>query len=1146
MAKYIPRAWEDDKDDEQDGTTGDRGAKQRRDFYSYSGPELGDNTDATDSDTGALGFTSRRYSSADFRYDDAFDDSSDSWYQRNSFRYTSRADYSPSSLFRSAWSRPLYDTADAQNKAIRALRALTRSANTIVDKSKAGQPPIAVQFSQGADSNGATANITDTKQRIVYVSPDDLMGTTDIAAEDSVVDALTGFVLLRVQMSQDVDAPIIEAINNTGAHLAVVKLAKPFVTNPGKFFSASTEDLHELSAEVVDDCMAGLLAKSVLMRLARRAVVTSWGGFAPYFIRHAKKFEAVRENLEKAPLSLETVVGVLSYNMLADENQLPVAEAVQAAAAKHLGDELAVEDLLPACRALVCDLRKLLAKDETAVPGEMEAALSAMMDAAKTAGGSGPSSEQAAMANFLAQMAEPLLGAQELARSPEAKEMHEKLAADAATADMSAAQSLNALLDRIKQAQNLVKEKLATMTAPEVSEEDKAIAQRQIRAESANVEYNTASRSNLTKLFDSAGMHADATKLKEVIDKTLKAGNAAMPPASNEEDAKKLLAAMEELLATADPILKSAKARFKQAVLNTIAGRKEAVDRLIAAVQAQKERLLAQADELRKQAQKDNIDVVVRESAHGLLANAEAWLNKLLSELAAAAESTQKHEEAAKKARSLSSLAMHEKLPGLDRRLSESALQQLANIGRNIGSLQRDVAIAGAIIQQNSRTPQPATTVQKKIRDDFLARHAVSPEAFLAALAAASGYAFSKSGGDEPLKPKGEQPHPGLSDREFDKFEAALHEIRENGHTPAKAEALGKEIAEKLEKMEKASSPIDKELFGGKIEVKTKALTGESLGHANDEARNDPEEDYVAYIDENSTRPTTVVKKELTSFDGPVRRKQRDAAATIKKVRQQHRGSIERVRNALQFQSGKRTEETYGLRSGELDEGGLHKLGYDCDHIWSQKTISKLPDVAVGILVDQSGSMGGQKIEAARTMCIVLAEALKRVPGVRLYVYGHTANEHYGTAEAVRYGMTIYEHYKPGVTDLTSLGGIEAHCNNYDGYAIKDVAKRLSEDPAKGKHLFVIADGLPAGCGYGGDTAERHVTSVCKFVRERLHVSLNAFAVGIGPPHQSVFKRQYGDNHVVFIDNVMRCLPQIVRFLRNTLQKEKQLVDVEG
>jgi nitric oxide reductase activation protein len=143
--------------------------------------------------------------------------------------------------------------------------------------------------------------------------------------------------------------------------------------------------------------------------------------------------------------------------------------------------------------------------------------------------------------------------------------------------------------------------------------------------------------------------------------------------------------------------------------------------------------------------------------------------------------------------------------------------------------------------------------------------------------------------------------------------------------------------------------------------------------------------------------------------------------------------------------------------------------------------------------------------------------------------------------------MTIYEHYTPASgADMSKLGGITSHANNYDGYAIKDVAKRLAQDEAKRKYLFVISDGLPSGFGYGGDTAQKHVASVCTFVRERLKIGTYAFAVGTGHGDKKAFTTQYGANNVVFVDKVMKCLPQIVRFLRNTLQQEKKLIGLDS
>jgi hypothetical protein len=92
--------------------------------------------------------------------------------------------------------------------------------------------------------------------------------------------------------------------------------------------------------------------------------------------------------------------------------------------------------------------------------------------------------------------------------------------------------------------------------------------------------------------------------------------------------------------------------------------------------------------------------------------------------------------------------------------------------------------------------------------------------------------------------------------------------------------------------------------------------------------------------------------------------------------------------------------------------------------------------------------------------------------------------------------------------------------------------------------MFVIADGFPAGAGYSGEDGQKHVKSVCKFVRDRLKIGLYAFGVGL-EGREAHFKEQYGADKTVFVTKVIKCLPQITRFLRNMLQKERKLVSVE-
>jgi len=373
----------------------------------------------------------------------------------------------------------------------------------------------------------------------------------------------------------------------------------------------------------------------------------------------------------------------------------------------------------------------------------------------------------------------------------------------------------------------------------------------------------------------------------------------------------------------------------------------------------------------------------------------------------------------------------------------------------------------------------------------------------------------------------------------FEDADALLQLFHEAKNTPSSTmQEAGKEIGQKICKILPLFDELnstDNELFGQVVGVKTKILA-DSTKQVNDEARNDPEEEFVAYLSHSEAKPVVHVERPKVNMR---------ARKEVDEARKRMRNVITRIHEALQFHNTKRTGDIYGVSSGDLDEGGLHKLCYDCEHIWSQKTIAQIPDVAVGILVDQSGSMcGGTKIFEAREMCIALAEAIKKIPGIHLHIYGHTANSKNMS------DLTLFEHYSStsdtgtATADLSRLGTIDAMSNNYDGYAIKETAKLLSRDPAKRKFLFVIADGLPHGEGYQGRDAEKHVTSVCKFVRERLKIATYAFAVGVHGTYRDKFVSQYGRDNVMFLTNVQACLPQITRFLRNTIQKEKTLVEI--
>lgn len=1082
----------------------------------------------SDTDYGGYGYSG----GYGYGYYDGFDDSDRDWYRRGSFRYSSRADYSPSSQFRTFSGRYTYTytSADdeAKNKAIRALRNLTRSANTIVDKTGGSQQSFAVQFSNGTDSNGVSAELSEDKRRIVYVCPDELLATKTPEDEDATIDALTGFVLLRVQITQDAVPDTITKINGTGLHTVGFRAAECFFNSKDNLAEINAE---KFSRETTDEYLAGLLAKGMLTRLSRRRVVANWGGFAPYFIRHAKKFAAVREHLEKAEMSVERIVGVMGYNMLADESQIELPAEINAIASKHLGSEVATENLLDACRALITELREFLTEKSEVAPaaGPIEKALADMMNQAKAAQ-EGASAGNKAVRDFVSDIAGAMGAAAETSKN--ALDMQNAVgSADAdMLSDLKAATSLEQLL---KQMAHTLKD---FERADELIKSANSASGLSVAQHAKNtLEFTASSRPAALEALEKAGVPG-AKELLQAVSKR--------EPFSGPKSAEKVAQfhdMLKQLLEKAEEFAKKHKKTLKNTVLERTAAMTERLKKA-EELTADTEKTINDLIAKLQTTPPDPAAVMPEEVLNGVhvLQNLNNMLQSFKHRVMHANTVVPKENSAAAGARALSTL---QRAAQTATNVTSSAFgsaghcfydNYMLHSGETMTRLTREMAR-----EVNARLPgTPIDDVVRAAVDNTMAAASVTDAGFMATFADSFMQAALQKlvGGDtESLKKAAEGF--GITLETLNKLLRALQAMAAGGKTAPTATAMGKEMAELLMKLREEADPTDRHLFGEKIESKTNVLTGESIGHVNSEARNAAEEEYVAYLDHADCRPKVVTRNE-DNYRGSYRRDNK--LSVIQQVKAQNKSAIEQIRNALQFQGGKRTLETHGLRSGDLDEGSLHKLSYDCDNIWSQKTISKLPDVAVGILVDQSGSMSGPKISQAREICITLAEAIRKIAGVRLYVYGHTAN-------VSGDDVTIYEHYTPTMgADLKQLGGIEAHSNNYDGYAIKDVAKRLAEDEAKKKYLFVIADGLPSGHGYGGSSAIKHVTSVCKFTRERLKIGTYAFAVGVRGHQQTSFRQQYGDKHVVFVDNVTKCLPQIVRFLRNALQQERKLVGVEN
>jgi len=101
------------------------------------------------------------------------------------------------------------------------------------------------------------------------------------------------------------------------------------------------------------------------------------------------------------------------------------------------------------------------------------------------------------------------------------------------------------------------------------------------------------------------------------------------------------------------------------------------------------------------------------------------------------------------------------------------------------------------------------------------------------------------------------------------------------------------------------------------------------------------------------------------------------------------RGEIAAMKKAFSFRKTKIDKWSYGKEEGELDEGSLHKLSLSNPTVWARKTTASKPNLVIGLLVDESGSMAfASRLEDARRVAITLTESLRDIHGVEFAVFG--------------------------------------------------------------------------------------------------------------------------------------------------------------
>ena len=152
-----------------------------------------------------------------------------------------------------------------------------------------------------------------------------------------------------------------------------------------------------------------------------------------------------------------------------------------------------------------------------------------------------------------------------------------------------------------------------------------------------------------------------------------------------------------------------------------------------------------------------------------------------------------------------------------------------------------------------------------------------------------------------------------------------------------------------------------------------------------------------------------------------------------------------------------------GMRSGLLDTSKIAEAYQGVQNVYIRQGQIKSDKMAVCVLIDESGSMYGEKIIAARNLAVLMNEAVSTVPGIDLYIYGHTYGDRCRDSYREEEQVTELQVYREkGYAPKKALGSIEARSGNLDSYAIREAAARMKKFTGGRKNLmFVITDGAP-------------------------------------------------------------------------------------
>lgn len=194
------------------------------------------------------------------------------------------------------------------------------------------------------------------------------------------------------------------------------------------------------------------------------------------------------------------------------------------------------------------------------------------------------------------------------------------------------------------------------------------------------------------------------------------------------------------------------------------------------------------------------------------------------------------------------------------------------------------------------------------------------------------------------------------------------------------------------------------------------------------------------------------------------------------------------------------------------------------DYRYFENTATKrdIPETAVGILIDQSGSMYGEQIRCATYAAMGMYKTLAELEHFDVAVYGHTS-----TYDEVIINRYIDFGFKPK-DPIKVLAGIYSDGGNIDEVAVTALGERLKSQMVDKKIMIIISDGLPYSMIGHAETRLRDL------VKEYVKGGFNVFVAALGSDKAKIDKI-YKDVSFIDITDPSELPTNMLRAIKRTI-----------